>query len=292
MSTLADLVNEVHLNLLGFVLDQEAVTPVTSFTSSAASFTVTDATQISTGLIEVDEELLWCTEVDPDANIVYVSTRGLYGTTAAAHSTGALCRNAPRFPRQTIINAINDTVRSVYPDLYVVASTNITTEGVVITYEVPAAAEQILDVTYDELSPTGHWSPIARWSMDSMADTTDYATGKSITVYDGVLAGRTLRVSYLKAPTAFAALADDISTTGLAESARSCLVYGACAKLVGYLEPARLSDESAEANLLATQSPGAALAPARYFYQQHLMAKADEARRLQARYPARIHFTR
>ena len=36
MTTLGDLVNEVHLNLLGYVLEQEQLTPVsTDFTSSA-----------------------------------------------------------------------------------------------------------------------------------------------------------------------------------------------------------------------------------------------------------------
>ena len=292
MSTLADLVNEVHLNLLGFVLDQESMTTAISFTDSATSFTVADASQISTGLIEVDEELLWCTEVDPDSNIVMVSVRGMYGTTAAAHNTGAVVRNSPRFPRQTIVNAINGVVRATYPDLFAVGDTTITTTNVVTTYEIPAEVENILQVTYDELAPSGHWSPVRRWDMDASADTTAYPSGKTINIFDSILSGRSVRVTYLKVPSVFASLSSDISTTGLAESARDCLVYGACAKLVGYLEPARLSDESAEAGLLGTQTPGAALAPARYFYQLHLQARAEEARRLQARYPTRIHWNR
>ena len=292
MTTLADLVNEVHLNLLGFVLDQESMTTATTFTNSAVSFTVADATQISTGLIEVDEELMWCTEIDPDANLIYVSTRGLYGTTAVSHATGAIVRNSPRFPRQAIVNALNTLVRSVYPDLFGVASTNITSATGVATYEIPSEVENILSVTYDELSPSGHWSPVRRWDLDTAADTTEYPSGKTLSIFEPVLSGRSLRVTYMKVPSVFAGLASEITSTGLTESARDCLVYGACAKLVGYLEPARLSDESAEAHLLGTQTPGSALAPARFFYQLHLQARQEEARRLQARYPTRIHWNR
>lgn len=44
MTTLGDIVNEVHLNLLGYVTDQEQITPVTAnFTNTATSFTVADA---------------------------------------------------------------------------------------------------------------------------------------------------------------------------------------------------------------------------------------------------------
>jgi hypothetical protein len=291
VTTYADLINEVHLNLLGYVIDQEAITPITGCDADDTSITVADATQISTGLIEVDEELMWCTEVDPDANIVTV-IRSMYGTGAVSHSTGALMRNEPRFPRQTIANAIQATLRSVYPDVFRIASTTITSVTAITTYEIPAEVEQIYQVTYDQLSPSGHWSPIRRWDLDMDADTGEYPTGKTLTVFDPVLSGRSIRVSYFAVPDTFASLASEISSTGLEESARDLLVYGACSKMLGYLEPARLSDESAEAGLLGTQAPGAALAPARYFYQLHLQARQEEARRLQNRYPTRPHWNR
>lgn len=45
MPTLGDMINEVHLNLLGYVSDQDQLTTLTtaSLSASAASFTVTDA---------------------------------------------------------------------------------------------------------------------------------------------------------------------------------------------------------------------------------------------------------
>ncbi len=288
------MTDEVYLNLVGYVIDQEAISTVVApgIDNIVMTFTVNDSTQISTGLIEVDEELMWCTQIDPDANSVTVSVRGMYGTTQTSHSIGAIIRNEPRFPRQTIMNALNTTLRSVYPDLFMVESTNITTVTAITTYEIPSTVEQVFSVTYDELSPSGHWAPIRRWDLDMAADTTEYPSGKTITVFEPVLSGRSIRIQYMRVPLAFANPDLDITTTGLNESARDCLVYGACSRMIGYLEPARLSDESAEAGLLGTQAPGAALAPARYFYQLHLQAKQEEARRLQNRYPTRPHWNR
>lgn len=286
--------NEVHLNLLGFVADQEQITGVAAdFTSTALTFTVADATQISTGLIEVDEELMWCTLIDPDTKVVTVSTRGVYGTTAAAHTAAtSVVRNNPRWPRFSIARALNDTIRGVFPDLFAVTKTTLSSVSATITYALPAAAEQVLDVTVDEASVSGYWSPVRRYQVDMHANSTTFPTGKTISILEGLSSGRTVNVTYTYVPTTLAALAAELTTSGLAESAKETLVYGACARLVGYTEPARMSDSTAEARFMGTQTQGAALGASRYFYQMHLQARAEEVRRLQHRYPPRIHWTR
>lgn len=292
MTTLGDMVNEVHLSLLGYTGDQEQITSTTGFNASAVSFTVADATQISTGLIEVDEELLWCTEVDPDANIVFVSIRGMYGSVAAVHASGALVRNAPRYPRVTIANALNDLILTCFPDLFVVTNTTITANGAVVTYALPVDVEDVIDVTYDLRDASGYWQPLRRWDLDLDADTTAYPTGKTLSVFESVLSNRSIRVTYKKQPTALVALTDNLTVSGLRASAKSTLVYGACARLIGYLESARLSDDAAEAKFMSTQPGGTALTASRYFYQMFLQAKAEENRRLLDRYPPRLHWNR
>lgn len=142
MTTLDDMINEVQLNLLGYVLDQEQLTTTSGATTSgAASFSVVDASQISPGLIEVDEELMWCSQVDPDANAVYVAVRGYAGTTPAAHSANAIVRNEPKFPRFSILRAINDTIRSSYPDVFGVGSAQLVANSVLMSYSLPADVE-------------------------------------------------------------------------------------------------------------------------------------------------------
>lgn len=251
-----------------------------------------DATQISPGLIEVDEELMWCTEVDPDANLIYVSVRGMYGSTAGTHLVGSLCRNNPKYPRHAIKQAINNTLRSTYPDLFGVASVELVANSGLVTYELPAEVEQVLDVTYEQRDASGYWVPVRRYALDMNANTSTYPNGKTITVFEPVISNRLIQVTYRKVPSPLSALTDLLTSTGLSDSAKECLVYGACARLVGYVEPGRLSNDMAEARFIDTEPPGSATNAARYFYQLYLQAKSEEARRLLDRYPARIHFVR
>jgi hypothetical protein len=247
---------------------------------------------VSAGLIEVDDELMWCTDVS--TNTVTVSLRGMYGTTAAAHTTGtSVLRNNPRFPRASIKRAINDTIRAVYPDLYAIDDTTFTSSIVSVGYELPADVEEVLDVTVDAADGTDYWRPVNRYRVYRKANTTAFATGRYIEIRDAIEGNRTVQVVYTKVPAALAANTDVFdTTTGLQESARECIVYGACARLAGYLEPARLQTNAAEATLMADQHSGAMLNAARYYYQLHLQARSEEARRLQDKYPPRIHWLR
>lgn len=235
---------------------------------------------------------MWCWEIDPDANVVYVNLRGMYGTTAAAHTTSSYVRNAPRFPRYTIMRAINDTIRSVYPDLWTVAKTEITANTAVVTYALPAEVESVLDVTYEQRDASGYWVPIRRYAVDMHANTDTYPTGKTISIFEPVLSNRVINVAYRKIPSTLSTLTTELTASGLDESAKDCLVYGALARLMGTVEPARLSDSSAEARFIDSQQPGTALTAARFYYQLHLQARAEESRRLLDRYQSRPHFTR
>lgn len=236
---------------------------------------------------------MWCTSVDPENNLITVTKRGMYGTTAAAHDADELVRNNPKFPRAVISRAINDTIRSVYPDLFAVASTTMTADLSVGTYELPSTTEDVLDVFWQDIGDTGIWHPVKRYRFNPFANTTEYDTGKSIDIISGVAHGQTIQVVYRKVPSALSSLSDDFATvSGLEDSAKECIVYGACARLVGYLEPARLSSDAAEARFMEQEPAGKALTAARYFYQMHLQARGEESRRLNDRYPPRIHFTR
>jgi len=199
--------------------------------------------------VEIDEELLWVTNSDADTGVVTVAVRGLYGTTASTHASGAIVRNAPRFPRASISRAVNDTIRSSYPDLFAVTATTITAERATMTYGLPTDVEEVLDVTWQDSGPSATWFPVRRYEVDLHANTTAFTTGKTINIFDTVPPGRTIQIAYTKVPATLVTLASDLSTTGLQESAKECLVYGACARMVGYLEPASLSDSAAQAQM-------------------------------------------
>lgn len=235
---------------------------------------------------------MWCTSVS--GSTVNVINRGMFGTTAAAHTSGtSFVRNAPRYPRESIKRAINDTILSVYPDLFAVATTTLTAGGTTIGYELPAAVREVLELTWDSADLTGFWREVDRYRVNLNANTTDYPSGRSIEIFDGIPATRTVQVVYKREPVAMTDNADVFDTvTLLPQSAKECIIYGACARLFGYGLVAGHQTQAAAAAFMDPQRGSDPLALGRYFYQMHLQARAEEARRLNDRYPPRIHWNR
>jgi hypothetical protein len=290
MPSFDDIADEVTLKLLGYVEDQQQLTLVAAdFLSTDMSFTVADTNQVSVGIIEVSDEMMWVSSIDTDSNTVTVIGRGMFGSGAVDHDANEFVRNTPKFPRVAIKQAINDTINSMYPDVYAVESATFIFSPAVMTYDLPGNVEQVFEVSYDSIGPTNEWPVLSRWRANLNSN-----TGKTIDLLDAVMPGRTVNVFYRTVPVPFdPGNVDNLNDTGLNDSAKDSLVYGACARLVGYLEPSRFSNMSAEAKLLdQQQGSGAALAAGRYFYQMHIQTRNEESRRLLDRYPPTINYNR
>lgn len=273
MPTFNELINTTKGTLLGYTQDQEQYATLSgSLTDSATSFTVSSATvsEISRGLIEIDDELIQVLSVDQANNTVTVlpGGRGWMSTTAAAHSNNAVITDNPKFPRIALKRAINDAIKSVFPDLFGVATTEITKSAGVYGYELPAATAEILAVRYSNIGPTKVWSPLRRYQLNGNANATDFTSGKSLDVYDDIVPGRAVRVTYSKAPTELANTSDDYATvTGLPASSADVIIWGACYRLVIAYEAGRLQQDAIESTERAQNVPaGSASQTSRYFY--------------------------
>jgi hypothetical protein len=222
--------------------------------------------------------------------------RGYHGSTAAAHDLHAKVSYKPRYPRAAVTRAINDVIGSVGNDLFAVGTTTFTM-GAESTYALPAATDHILLASWDTFGGSDSWQPIRRYRLDFTANATDFPTGKTVDILDGVPIGRTVQVVYSKQPTLFTAASEVFATqTGLPATAKDVIVLGACARLVGYLDVSRMAPTSAETDLLDNtamgQQAGTAASIGRGFYQMHIQRMAQERARLLAQYPVRMHFTR
>ena len=69
--------------------------------------------------IEINQELMLCTDLNAVTNTVTV-TRGARGTTAAAHTAGDLIKISPPFPRKNVFDAVCDQIKNLYPTLFAV----------------------------------------------------------------------------------------------------------------------------------------------------------------------------
>ena len=92
-------------------------------------------------LIEIDQELMLVTAANTSTRTLTVS-RGYAGTTAATHTDKTNVFINPTFPRKSVFDAVSDNISRLYPSLYNVTTTDVTSNS---TYqEVPASTVEIL----------------------------------------------------------------------------------------------------------------------------------------------------
>lgn len=295
MTTFSQMVDDTILYLSGFVQIQEQSTHLTAgIDDNDLALPVNDGTAISRGLIEIDSELIWVDSASASSATIPPYGRGFRGTTAASHSSGARVTSSPLFPRQLVKNAINETIDAVYPNLFGVASTDLTCNPAVSTYALPAGAKEILAVSYEQSGPSREWMPARRWRADVNADTTDFASGVSLSIYDPVEPNRSIRVTYTKQPTLLVNDSDNFSTvTGLPSSSEDVIRLGAAYRMVMFLDTPHLSGLTAEADLASNlRQMNGAVQLSRQVFAMFRQRLEDEALKLKSLYPVRSHYTR
>lgn len=282
MTTFDGVLTRIRQQTLGYAKDQPAVGELasdmladdTSFTADADTVTA-----LSRGLVEIDDELILVKGYDRGSGVVQVmggpNGRGAEGTTPAAHSAQALITADPRFPRARVREAVNDVIQSLYPQLVVFETTEISNVSVVYEYGMPADALDVWAVSNQLIGPTQVWTQGSNYRFNPTADTTAFPTGKSIQLFDAVTPGRAMLIKYTKAPSPLVSGSDDFTTvTGLPERCVDLVVWGACAQLLPAYEAGRLQQSTVESTeRAALVPPGSALKGAQYYmamFQQRL----------------------
>lgn len=297
MSTFGEMTDNTLLYLSGFTVSQDQATYLTSgITSGSTSLALADATALSRGLLEIGDELLWVDTVDTASNQATVPPygRGYRSTTASAHSSGERVVAAPMFPRILVKRAINETILSTYPDLFAVKETSFTYVPGQYTYPLPADADTVVSVKWQDITAATDWIDCRHWDIDSKAASTVFATGQSITISDSIVPGRTVRIVYTAQPTALATEGDSFTAvSGLPVSCEDLIRLGAAHRMVPFLDAPHLQGASAEADLAANMRPvGGAATLGRYLLQTYQLRLQAESAKLQGQYPVRVRYTR
>lgn len=296
MSTFSQLTDQLLMQLYGYTTLQDQSTYLTSGMNEASlGFTVSDVTAMSRGIVEIGDEIIWVDTVGADGTVVIPPYgRGFRGTTAATHTVGDRIVSSPMFPRQMVKDALNDAIRAVYPDLYGVSNTTFMFNPAVSTYALPSGALDVIAVSWQTTGPSREWLPVRRWRVDKMAATSAFSTGVTVSIYDSIVPGRTVKVTYTKQPSALVNASDDyVTVTGLPASSEDVVRFGAAYRLVPFFDAARLSGQSAEADYSGqprNQNNAAALS--RFILQMYQVRLAEENRRLSALFPIRSHYSR
>lgn len=292
----ADMTDEVLMNMAGYTQRQDQVTYLLEdINESATEFRVRDGSVLSRGIVEIDDEVVWVDRFDRVNGIAYIipSGRGFRNSSVAPHFAGARVTISPAFPRVVIQKAINNAIKGVYPDLFGTFYTTFPFIASRSTYQLPSDAIDVLAVSWQTVGPTREWLPVRRYRIDKTANPGAFNTGKSLSVYDGIVPGRTVNVVYSKRPSALTLPSDDFTMTGLPDSAEEAIILGASYRVAAYLDAARVTSMSVEADALDQSNPsGAGAQVSRYLFAQYKDRLAQEVKRQQELFPVRVHYTR
>jgi hypothetical protein len=299
MPTFSQMTSEVQSNLQGYSLRQDRITWVANsggISATDLNIKIGSADNLAKGIVQIDNELIWVNSFDRQnltLNVAPGFGRGYQGTTPSPHAENAQVILTPTFPITMIQQAINDTINSLYPKLFQVASTTFTFNAAQIAYPLPDDARDVLYGSWQTPGPSKEWLPINRWRIDRMANVPAFNTTKTVNLYEKIVPGRTVQIYYSTIPSNLTNYNDDFAAvTGLPESSRDVITLGAAYRLLSYIDTGRINLSSAEADLADTKLPSTAGASAsKYIFALYQQRLQEESTKLQDRFPIRLHYT-
>jgi len=297
MATFNNIIDDVQMDLSGYTYRQDRVTYLlTEATTNALVINVASTDNIGKGIIEIDDEMMWVDSYDRQANTITLAPfgRGYNGTTAATHAANSKVTVTPTYPRYAVKRAINDTIGAIYPKVYAVSSSAVSFLASRTTYAVPAEAIQILSMAWQSVGPTKEWLPIRQWRWDPIAYASSFPTGRTVSIYDNVLPGRTINIVYAHIPSGMTNNSDDFETiTGLPSSMRDVVAYGAAWRLSSYIDPARISITGAAADEIDSKRPyGTGTNVTKQLQALYVNRLEEESLKQKLQYPTRVHYSR
>lgn len=169
MTTVANVIDRVYRDWLlppdeqpaRFETNEAVVAADVEFNVDSSMLAPEEQDLIGPGtLIEVDSELILVTGVtgDPPTNINV--RREMFGTTAAAHDNGEIITLAPDWPRQSVFEAVADSIEALWPELWKVKveETYLSDSPV----ELPSDCEDVIEV---RVLSSNSWVPVQGWEF-------------------------------------------------------------------------------------------------------------------------------
>lgn len=291
------MVDSLEMKLQGYAQDQSPQTYLTTaIDDGELALTVNDGQQVSRGLVQVEDELLWVESVSNQAGTATVPPygRGYMGSTATSHDVGVRVVDNPIFPRIEIRRTIAEVIGSLYPDLYALTAFEFDYNAAQMSYALPAGTVGVSSASWQTIGPSEVWEPIRRWRYDANADPDTFASGRTITIGAGnIVPGRTVRVMCLAEPQALASDADDFTETGLGSYVEPVVNYGVMYRMVGNLGGPRLQVRAVESSQRSAYvETGAPANLSKYFYALYQAELAKARTRFLTDNPTQIHKTR
>lgn len=291
-----DMINEVKAKLAGYTLKQDRITYLKSAIDNAVTaIPLGSGDNLAKGIVEIDDELIYIDFFDTGTNTLNAIPgfgRGFQGTTAASHNINSLVTLTPNFPRALVKQAINDTIRSLFPKLFAVKHTTITSSGAVNTFALPTDMQDVISASWQTVGAQKEWKLLRRYRVDMMSNVATWSSLNTISIYDPIPSGRTIDVVYTSLPTVFSANTDDfVTVVGLPITCWDIVVLGACSRLLAFIDAGRINMTSAESDLADSKIPSSAgQTLGKFVYALYQQRLNEEATKLQGQYRFAPHY--
>ena len=266
-------------------------------------------------IIECEQELMYCTDLDTVNNQVTV-VRGALGTTAATHAEGKVIKIAPVFTRKAVFDAVVDQINNLFPTLFSVDTQSITTGTgytLIGDYSSPGTNNYIVSIIgaisqYTDFSAgsdtTGvNFSPVTcslielpnpftYTDSDGVSRTMTYSTGPSqvhAIQFSGIASGHTAYVTFKKKFIEPTAESDTLATIGLEDEYEPIIMAGVAAQLIAGRDiPAATTDYISD-QLAVSNYPVGSTNSVRNSLLQYQQLLLNQARKyLRAKYPESV----
>ena len=252
MSTFGQLIDRTYREYLRPVEEQEPLSQVGNtdtlsdgisqgLTSSGTTlvyktglFTPEEEELIGAGsVLEIEQELIMVESINTVSKEMTIE-RGRLGSTAAEHLNDTDIILKPKYPRLNVANAIGDQVIGLYPALYAVKKTTLTTSATQFV-EMPAGTQRILQAKIDtSTSSTTVYEDIA---LELLTDFTPSSTEAAVQFPSTPASGKSVYVVYASKFTRPSAETDDLNTvSGLEDFHEQIVMVGAVAQLLSELD--------------------------------------------------------
>jgi hypothetical protein len=244
MSTFAELINRTYREYLRPVEEQEPLSQLASGIDNSASttsityvanlWTPEEEELIGSGsILEIGQELMMVEDINTVSRTITVE-RARLGSTIASHAADADILLKPRYPRLNVANAIGDQIVGLYPALYAVKNTTLTTTSVNYV-EGPADMKRILKAKIN--NSTSSVTNYADISLELLTDFTPSSTNVAIQFPTGPTSGKSVYVNYAAQFTRPTAETDNLNTvSGLEEFHEQIVMVGAVAQMLSELD--------------------------------------------------------
>jgi len=297
MATLNELVEQTIGEIGTYVKNQESVTIITNpATATDLTLTVDDASSISKGIVEIDEELLYVKKSVAASGTIQILGvagnpvgRGWRSSGATSHVAGSVVRNNPIFPKNQVKRAILETIKGM--NFPVIANETFVFDGADYSYVMPDSLIDVTGISWEVPDGTGVWDILKRWRLDTNY-VVDGVTKQALILNEAPMPGQNVRVQYTKYPTTITSN-QDLTASGLPASCEDVVRLGAMYRLLSTVDPGKVTATSISADVLDQPvSAGASTNTAKYIFQLYTVRLAEETAKQQANFLNTIQYKR